>query len=97
MKVLNIETLLNCSNKHRDSAEALAVWLSVARSAMWKSPIDIKRQFASVSFLPENRVVFNIKGNSYRIVAVLNYSYSVVEIRFADTHAEYEKVNAENI
>ncbi len=97
MKVANIETLQNCSTKHRDSAESLATWLVFVRAATWKSSVDIKRHFASASFLPGDRVVFNIKGNTYRLIVVVNYPFTNVEIRFAGTHAEYDKVKAEKI
>lgn len=59
-----------------------------------KSPDDIKAQYASASFLAGDRVVFNIKGNKYRIIVAVRYQFSVVYIRFIGTHAEYDEIDA---
>ena len=63
----------------------------------WQTPSDIKRLYPSASFLSENRVVFNIKGNSYRLIIKINYKYQVVWVRFIGTHAEYDKIDANSI
>ena len=65
-----------------------------AWEARWKKAKDIKRDYPSASVLPGNRVVFNIKGNHYRLVVRINYDYGVVWIRFIGTHDQYDKINA---
>jgi mRNA interferase HigB len=60
----------------------------------WKTPQQIKIDYPSASFLADNRVVFNIKGNSYGLIVKINYDFGIVWIRFIGTHAEYDKINA---
>jgi len=69
----------------------LKCWYKEAHEAEWKKPRDIKKDYPSARFLNDNRVVFNIKGNNYRLVVVINYDYGIVGIRFIGTHAQYDK------
>jgi mRNA interferase HigB len=78
---------------HPDSEQALRAWYHDARKADWRSPIDIKRLYANASIVAENRVVFNVKGNKYRLVVAINYPYRVCYIRFVGTHKAYDKVD----
>ena len=59
----------------------------------WESPAQVKENYRSASFVGENRVIFNIKGNDYRLVVKINYPYRVVYVRFVGTHAEYDKID----
>ncbi|HMX04720.1 MAG TPA: type II toxin-antitoxin system HigB family toxin, partial [Chitinophagales bacterium] len=68
-----------------------------AEEAGWKGPRGIKRDLPTAGFLADNRVVFNIKGNNYRLVVRINYAYAIVWIRFVGTHGQYDKINASNI
>jgi mRNA interferase HigB len=97
MRVISRKTLAEYWVSHADVEQSLKSWYSEAEKAFWKTPGDIKRSYPSASFLAENRVVFNIKGNSYRLIVKINYDYGQVFIRFVGTHAEYDKVNAETI
>lgn len=63
----------------------------------WKNPHEIIREYASASILQDNRVVFNIKGNNYRLIIKINYHYQMVWIRFIGTHAQYDKIDATTI
>ena len=63
----------------------------------WRNPKEIKKVYPSASFLVDNRVVFNIKGNKYRLIVKINYDYSIIWIRFVGTHAEYDKIDATKI
>jgi mRNA interferase HigB len=76
---------------------ALEVWFSRVESADWATPADVKRMFADASILKSGRVVFNIAGNSFRLVVRVNYPYRVVYIRFVGTHDEYDGIDAEVI
>jgi mRNA interferase HigB len=72
-------------------------WLAIASRAEWRTPQDIKVSHPKASILKSGRVVFNIKGNDYRLIAVVRYKAGVLVIRFFGTHADYDKINAEAI
>jgi mRNA interferase HigB len=97
VRVIAKKSLRMFWNKHKDCENQLKTWYSEAEKAIWKSPRDIKRDYPSASFLQDNRIVFNIKGNNYRLVVRVNYDYGIVWIRFVGTHSEYDRINAENI
>ncbi len=82
---------------HADCEQQLKAWYNEAEQASWKSPNDIKKDYPSASILQDNRVFFNIKGNTYRLIVKINYLYGIVWIRFVGTHAEYDKVDATKI
>jgi len=94
VRVIAKRTLKTFWNQHKDCEQKLKAWYKEAREARWKKAIDIKRDYPSASVLPGNRVVFNIKGNHYRLVVRINYDYGVVWIRFIGTHDQYDKINA---
>jgi mRNA interferase HigB len=72
-------------------------WLDIARRAEWRNPEDVKASYPKASILKTSRVVFNIKGNDYRLVAAIRYPASVLAIRFFGTHVEYDKIDAETV
>ena len=80
--------------KHADSEQYLKTWYETAKVSSWKSPAVIKKMYANASIIANNRIVFNIKGNSYRLIVQFNYEREWAFIRFIGTHAEYDKVNA---
>jgi len=80
-----------------DAKEPLKAWLAEAERATWTGPADIKRGHATASFVGTARVVFNIGGNKYRLIVHVRYRFFTVYIRFVGTHAEYDKVNAEEV
>jgi len=75
----------------------LKSWYQEAERSQWRTPNEIKAEYPSASILAENRVVFNIKGNTYRLIVKINYDYGAVWIRFIGTHAEYDKIDATKI
>lgn len=97
MRVIAKRTLRDFWGKHADSEQQLKSWYNEAEQAYWKSPNDIKKDYPSASILEDNRMVFNIKGNNYRLIVRINYKYGIVWIRFIGTHAEYDKVDATKI
>ncbi len=97
MRVLAKKTLREFLQLHKDCKEQLKSWYDEAENAEWKSPADIKREYTLASIIANNRVVFNIKGNSYRLILKINYGYGIGWIRFIGTNADYDKINAENI
>ena len=72
-------------------------WLDIVGHAEWRNPEDVKAAYPKASILKSGRVVFNIKGNDYRLAARVQYRASVLAIRFFGTHAEYDEINAETI
>jgi mRNA interferase HigB len=94
VRIIAKKTLRDFWQIHNDCEQPLKSWYKEASEANWKSPRDIKNKYPSASFLPENRVVFNIKGNKYRLIVKVNYDFSLIWIRFIGTHAAYDKINA---
>lgn len=72
-------------------------WLAIAQAAQWRNPEDVKVSHPKASILKGSRVVFNIKGNDFRLIAAVQYQAGVVSIRFFGTHAEYDKIDAETV
>lgn len=97
MRVIAKKTLKEFWEKHADCEQQLKAWYDETKKAEWRNPNDIKRYYPSVSFLNNNIVVFNIKGNSYRLIVSINYKYKLVWIRFIGTHAQYDKFNVNAI
>jgi mRNA interferase HigB len=71
----------------------LQSWVKEVEAADWKTPQDVKNRYRSVDYLPGNRIIFNIKGNNYRLVVVVVYQAGVVRVSWIGTHAEYDKMN----
>ncbi|MBK8953496.1 MAG: type II toxin-antitoxin system HigB family toxin [Chitinophagaceae bacterium] len=97
MRIIAKKILRDFWEAHPDSEQQLKAWYQETAKAEWATPNDIKIEYPSASFLPGNRVVFNIKGNHYRLIVKINYDYQMMWIRFIGTHAEYDKINAKTI
>ncbi len=97
MRVVAKKVLRDFWAKHKDCELQLKSWYHEAHKAQWKTPNDIKKEFPTASFLQDNRVVFNIKGNGYRLIVRINYNYGLIWVRFIGTHTEYDKINAKTI
>jgi len=92
------KTILNEFGRHHaDAAEALNEWYDRVTAADWKHSNDVRRQFNSVDYVGDNRFVFNIRGNQYRLVALVFFSVRTVYIKFVGTHAEYNRVDVRTI
>lgn len=96
-RIIAKSTLREFWEKHEHSEDYLKTWYQTARTANWKSPKDIKKSYTSGSFLNDNRVVFNIKGNHYRLIVKFNYERQWAFIRFIGTHDSYDRIDAETI
>jgi mRNA interferase HigB len=94
MRVIALKALRDFWLNHADAETALRAWCADAYKAYWSRPEDIKRTYRNASILPNNRVVFNIRGNTYRLVVSVSYATGIVYIRFIGTHAEYDRVDA---
>lgn len=83
--------------RYPDARDYLEIWHETVKGASWSNPNEIRQFYSTVSVLKNARVVFNIKGNHYRLVARINYQKQWLFIRFIGTHSEYDKINAEEI
>ena len=91
MKVLGRDKLVEFYTKHANVKSALEAWFSEAESAEWSTSHDIKNRYRSADFLADNRVIFNIKGNHYRLVVKVKYQNGIVVVEWVGTHSEYNK------
>ena len=96
-RIIAKSTLREFWEKYPDSEQYLKTWYENAKILRWKSPNDIKNTYINASILKHSRVVFNIKGNSYRLIVKFNFEKQWAFIRFIGTHTEYDKINADTI
>lgn len=80
---------------HRDAEQPLKAWLAEAENASWRTPADIRTHYRHASIVRNNRVVFNIAGNKYRLVIKFHYNTGIGYVRFVGAHAEYDKIDVE--
>ena len=90
-------TLRQFWEKHTDTEQYLKTWYDTAMNSIWETPNDVKKTYANASILKNSRIVFNIKGNSYRLVTKFNFEKRWIFIRFIGSHADYEKIDANAI
>ena len=90
-------TLRKFWEKYPDSEQYLKTWYDTAMHSDWKTPNDVKQSYVNASILKDSRIVFNIKGNSYRLVAQFNFEYGLAFVRFIGTHSDYDKIDANRI
>jgi mRNA interferase HigB len=95
--LVSLPPLLRFIGDHPDTKQAVLAWCSEVRKAEWKQPADIKAQYASASILKHRRVVFNLKGNDYRVVVAVAYQVGFVYVKFVGTHAQYDAIDANTV
>lgn len=94
MRVISIKKLREFWVRHPQAETPLRGWYAEVSSADWRTPADIKAIHCNVSFLANNRVIFNIKGNNFRLVVAVRYTQGLMFVRFVGTHAEYDRIDA---
>lgn len=97
MRIVALKTLRDFGLMYPDAKQALLAWHDEVLKATWKQPADIKAHYTSASILKNRRVVFNIKGNNYRLIAAVAYQLGIVYIKFIGSHRQYDAVDAETI
>lgn len=97
MRIVALGTLRDFWREHPDAEAALRSWYAEASRAEWGTPADIKASYRNASFLANNRVVFNIKGNAYRLVVAVHYNRRMMFVRFIGTHRDYDQIDASAI
>lgn len=97
MRVIAVSTLKAFWERFPEAEQPLKAWYEEATKASWMQPADIKAQYRSASVLKNRRVVFNIKGNDFRLIVAVAYRLQVVYVKFVGTHKEYDAIDAETI
>lgn len=97
MRIIKHKTIVDFYTRHAGAKTALEDWYIKTEEAMWDNFADIKNTFKSVDAVGNKRFVFNIKGNNYRLVAIILFVPKMVFIRFIGTHAEYDKIDCTTI
>jgi mRNA interferase HigB len=97
MRIISKKILVDFYEKHPDAKSAIESWHAEAKEAVWNTFIDIKKMYSAASPIKNNRCVFNICGNKYRLVTKIEFRIGIIFIRFIGTHDEYDKLNAEEI
>lgn len=97
MRVVAVKSLRKFWLKNADAEQPLRAWYEEACNANWSQPADIKAQYRNASILKNRRVVFNVKGNDYRLVVALAYNTGVVFVKFIGTHKAYDAIDAETV
>lgn len=97
MRIIAVSYLRPFWDANPDAEQPLKSWVDEVKKASWRQPADIKAQYRSASVLKNRRVVFNIKGNDYRLVVSVAYRFQAVDVKFIGTHAEYDLIDAETV
>ncbi len=97
MRIVTLKKIKNYSDKQTNSKLALMDWYEKVSNVSWNNLADIKKEFNSVDYVGNNRYVFNIKGNNYRLVVIIIFKSNKVYIRFIGTHEEYNKIDCKTI
>ena len=97
MRIIALKALREFWGKHASAEVPLRAWYAIASRAQWRSPADVKAAYRAASFVGGNRVVFNIKGNEFRLVVAVHYNRGLIYVRFVGTHQQYDRINAESV
>lgn len=97
MRIISRRTLREFYCRHAEAKPAIDAWFSEVSGSTWSGPAEIRSRYPSADFLPGNRVIFNIKGNTYRLIVKIHYNTGIVYIRFVGTHADYDRIDATTI
>jgi len=97
VNVVNRQTLKNYCLIHADACAALETWYKVAKKASWSNFNEVKEFYPSADQVADDRMVFNIKGNKYRLVVRFSFTYKVILIKWFGTHADYDKIEVDKV
>ena len=99
MRIIAFRTLREFFEKseYSDSEVSLRAWYHDAKTAEWKNSNELKKQYKNASIVGDGRIVFNIKGNDYRLVVAIDYEFQVIFIRFVGTHEQYATIDSKTI
>ncbi|SDS85541.1 mRNA interferase HigB [Pseudomonas asplenii] len=97
MRIIAISQLKTFWQKHPDSEQSLLAWIDEVKQVHWQTPAEINAQYRHASVLKSRRIVFNIKGNDYRLVVAVAYRYGALYIKFIGTHEQYDSIDANTV
>lgn len=97
MVIISKAVLVEFGNKHVDSIKQLNKWYETCKKTNWKNLTELKKTFSSVDFVGNDRYVFNIKGNKYRLVGMIFFDIRTIFIRFIGTHTEYDEIDCSTV
>jgi len=97
VRIIAVRTLRSFWEVNGDAEQPLKSWYREAKAGAWDSPHDVKASYGNASVIGDNRIVFNIAGNKYRLIVKFNYPYRIGYVRFIGTHAEYDRTDVETI
>jgi len=97
VQIVALKTLRQFWAEHPEAERLMRAWYATARKATWASPADVRKTFNSADFIADNRVIFDIGGNRYRLIARISYPYKVILIKFVGTHKDYDQIDPETV
>jgi len=97
MQVIAKRTIRLFWEKHPQAESPLRLWFANVSAAKWTGPADVRAQFGAADFVGDNRVIFDIGGKKYRLIAHVSYAYGRVLVKFIGTHSEYDRINPETV
>ena len=97
MRIISEKTLRNFWQRHPTAEAPLRAWIREVAQADWKTPVDVKGRYPNASIVKDNRAVFNIKGNDFRLVVWINFRHLAVYIKWVGTHVEYDRINVDKV
>ena len=97
MRIISRKALREFWQHYPDAEQPLKAWYKTAQDAVWRTPVDVKEQYRSASLVGDNRVVFNIAGNKYRLIVVVRYRIQRIYVRFVGTHRAYDSTNVNEV
>ena len=98
MQVIARRTLRQFWERHPQAERPIRAWYAAVSGARWSGPADVKRQFGlTVDFVGDNRAIFDLGGNKYRLIVHISYAFSRVLVKFVGTHAEYDRIDPETV
>ncbi len=97
MQIVARKVLIQFWTRHPQAEMPLRNWYAIVSRAMWRSPADVKAEFRTADFVSDNRVIFNVAGNKYRLIVHVSYEYRRVLVKFIGTHAEYDRIDPRTV
>jgi mRNA interferase HigB len=97
MRIISRKMLREFWDQNPEARQSLQAWCEDAQRAQWRTPVEIKNVYRNASFSANNRIIFNIKGNHYRLIVAVQYAHGIVYIRFIGTHKDYDHIDAATI
>ena len=93
MNVINRKTLNEYCYQYPDAAQALETWYRICKKATWKNFNDVRKVYPGADQIGDDRMVFNVRGNHYRLIVRFSFTFKVIQLKWFGTHAQYDKID----